>query len=84
MKSKDKILNFEAAIEELEAVTKALEAGDVSLEALLEKYKRGVLLSDYCLRQLDETKTAMDELLIETNGEIKTAALQLEEEVKRV
>lgn len=84
MEKKEKDLSFEAAVEELEAVTKALEAGDVSLEALLEKYKRGVLLSDFCLRQLDETKAAMDQVLIETGGEIETAALRLEEEIKRV
>jgi len=41
-------LDFETAIEELEALVDQMEAGDLSLEASLVAYERGVRLTRHC------------------------------------
>jgi exodeoxyribonuclease VII small subunit len=45
-------LSFEAALAELEAVVRALEAGETSLEQSLAHYERGVGLLKLCYGQL--------------------------------
>lgn len=48
--------SFEAAAAELENIVTAMEAGQMSLEASLTAYKRGVQLLQYCQQQLQEAQ----------------------------
>ncbi len=48
--------NFEAASSELEKIVAAMETGQMSLEASLEAYKRGVELLRYCQNQLQDAQ----------------------------
>ena len=45
--------NYEAAVNELEALVAQLEAGQLPLDQLLGQYKRGAELLQYCRAQLD-------------------------------
>jgi len=54
--SPDQPENFEAASSELENIVAAMEAGQMSLEASLEAYKRGVELLRYCQQQLQDAQ----------------------------
>ncbi|RPJ53877.1 MAG: exodeoxyribonuclease VII small subunit [Acidobacteria bacterium] len=65
------IKDFEAAIGELENIVKKLEEGDLPLEKSLELYERGVQLSRYCHRQLEEAERRIE--ILDERGELKPA-----------
>lgn len=47
---------FEELLTELEAIVKELEGGSLSLEDSIEKYKKGMELSNLCKQLLEEAK----------------------------
>ncbi len=56
-------VTFEASLDELEKVVKALEAGDLPLDRSLELFSRGMSLSDTCRKQLEEAETRVEALI---------------------
>ena len=48
--------DFESAIQELEHVVSEMESGKLSLEASLTAYKRGMELSAFCKKTLEEAE----------------------------
>jgi exodeoxyribonuclease VII small subunit len=60
--------SFERELEELEAVVRRLEAGDLPLEESLKLFERGVGLSDSCRRQLEEAETRVEQLVKRGRG----------------
>ena len=48
--------DFERALDELEALVQTLEAGDLSLEASLAAYERGVALYRQCQGALEQAE----------------------------
>ena len=61
--------NFESSLDELEAVVRELEAGDLPLERSLELFERGMGLSDSCRKQLEAAETRV-EMLIRKEGKL--------------
>jgi exodeoxyribonuclease VII small subunit len=57
------VQNFEAGLNELEAVVKELESGDLPLERALELFEKGVALSEACRKQLEEAETRVEILV---------------------
>ena len=47
---------FEELLTELENIVKELEGGNLSLEDSIEKYKKGMELSNLCKRLLEQAK----------------------------
>lgn len=47
---------FEELLTELENIVKELEGGSLSLEDSIEKYKKGIELSNLCKRLLEQAK----------------------------
>ncbi|MBX3618691.1 MAG: exodeoxyribonuclease VII small subunit [Rhizobacter sp.] len=45
--------NYEQALAELEALVAAMEGGQLPLDALLQNYRRGADLLNYCRERLD-------------------------------
>jgi len=64
--------SFEKSIQELEALVKELERGDLPLEKSLELFERGMKLSDQCRKQLTAAETKV-EMLIRRGGEMIAA-----------
>jgi exodeoxyribonuclease VII small subunit len=60
--------DFESAIQELEQLVEEMEAGKLSLEESLAAYKRGVALTTYCQRTLDNAEMQIKVL---ENGVLK-------------
>ena len=60
---------FESSLDELEAVVRELEAGDLPLERSLELFERGMGLSDSCRKQLEAAETRV-EMLIRKEGKL--------------
>ena len=63
--------DFEGAIAELESIVKKLEDGDLSLEASLALYERGVALSRFCHGKLEEVERRIE--ILNERGELKPA-----------
>lgn len=59
--------SFEDALAELEQLVARLERGDLSLEASLEAFERGVNLTRLCQKSLQEAEQKV-QILIEKNG----------------
>lgn len=59
-------LDFEAALEELEDLVARMEAGDLSLEASLAAFERGVKLTRHCQTALRSAELKVKQLT-ETN-----------------
>ncbi len=57
------VQNFEAGLNELEAVVKELESGDLPLEQSLALFEKGVALSEACRKQLEEAESRVEILL---------------------
>lgn len=70
------IKDFEAAIAELEGIVKKLEEGDLSLEASLVLYERGVQLSRFCHTRLEEAERRIE--VLNERGELKPASPSLQ------
>jgi exodeoxyribonuclease VII small subunit len=66
------IKDFETAIAELETIVRKLEEGDLTLEASLELYERGVHLSRYCHARLEEAERRIE--ILNERGELRPAA----------
>ena len=56
-------LNFEAGLQQLEAIVKEMEGGDLPLERALELFERGMKLSEQCRKQLEAAETRVEMLL---------------------
>ena len=63
-------LTFEAGLQQLEAIVKEMESGDLPLERAIELFERGMKLSDSCRKQLEEAETRV-EVLIKRAGEMQ-------------
>ena len=69
------IKDIETAIAELETIVKKLEEGDLTLEASLQLYERGVHLSRYCHARLEEAEHRIE--ILNERGELKPAPSSL-------
>ena len=56
MTRKTKTVDFEAALEELEAIVERLEHGDLPLEESLRQFERGVELTRSCQAALKQAE----------------------------
>ena len=62
-------INFEAALEELEALVERMETGDLSLEESLRAFERGVALTRDCQRALKDAELRV-QALTESGGDL--------------
>lgn len=60
--------DFESALKELESIVAALEAGDVSLDAALAHFERGVQLTRVCQQALAAAEHKV-EILLKDGGQ---------------
>jgi exodeoxyribonuclease VII small subunit len=72
---KDAPLSFETGLQQLEAIVKEMESGELPLERALELFERGMKLSDACRKQLEEAETRV-EILMKRAGEVHPEPLR--------
>ena len=65
-------LPFERALEELEGLVERLEAGDLSLDAAVAAYERGMALLGSCTRRLAEVERRIEILSRRADGSCQT------------
>ncbi len=61
---------FEEGLEQLEAIVKEMENGDLPLERAIELFERGMKLSEACRKQLEDAETRV-EILMKKGGEVQ-------------
>jgi exodeoxyribonuclease VII small subunit len=76
-KKQQKPLDFEAALEELEALVERMETGEASLEDSLKDFERGIELTRSCQGALAEAEQKV-EILLKKDGEPEAFATETE------
>jgi exodeoxyribonuclease VII small subunit len=66
----EKALSFEAGLERLEQIVKALEQGDLSLDRSLELFEEGMKLSGICRQQLEQAENKVEILVRKNDGKV--------------
>jgi exodeoxyribonuclease VII small subunit len=61
-------LSFEQAVAELEEIVKKLEKGELSLEESIHFFQRGVELTRYCSKKLDDAERSITMLIEGEDG----------------
>ena len=66
MTAEQGVAGLDKSLEELEALLKELESGELSLEAALERFERGVKLTRQCQQALRTAEQKVEILLRKT------------------
>ncbi len=72
------IRSFEERLDDLEAVVKELETGDLPLDKALERFEKGVELSQACRKQLEEAEKKV-EILLKKNESVEPEPFEPED-----
>ena len=64
------VKTFEQSMTELEDIVSNLEAGDITLDASLELFEKGIKLANFCQKKLDEAEKKVKVLTYSDDGEI--------------
>jgi exodeoxyribonuclease VII small subunit len=68
-------MDFEAAMEQLQATVKRLEGGELSLEQALQNFEEGVKLSRLCQKHLSAAEQRV-EILMKATGDAKDGQIE--------
>jgi len=66
----DNELSFEKALSELEEIVRKLEKGELTLDDSIRHFQKGVELTKYCNKVLDEAERSITMLLEGEDGQI--------------
>jgi len=61
-------ITYEEAVAELEEIVKKLEKGELTLDESISCFQRGVELTKYCSKKLDEAERSITMLIEGENG----------------
>ena len=75
MEKKKQKQSFEDAIDELENIVGELEKGELSLEESIEFFQKGIELSKYCSKKLDEIEKKISVLIDNGQNEVSEEIL---------
>ena len=71
-------MSFEEALEELEAIVRALEDGKGKLEEAISAYERGAQLKVHCEKKLKEAQSKVEKISLDEDGEAVVRPADLE------
>lgn len=74
----EKELTFEEAIENLEKIVGDLESGELPLDKSVENFKKGMELSNYCNKLLDDAEKTISILVEQKDGSVKEEKFDIE------
>ena len=67
---KEKAKSFEEAVKELENIVAQLEKGELQLDDSIEIFQKGIELSRFCSRKLDEAEKKITVLIEDEKGNL--------------
>lgn len=73
-------VSFEEALKELEEIVGKLEAGELSLDASLRLFEKGVKLTKFLRKELEKAEKKIDILLKDEDGKIEAQPFELQDE----
>ena len=76
----DSQISFEDALRELDETVSALEAGQISLDEMLQLSQRGMALADLCDSKLSEVEATLEQLVATSGGELVTQPIAWDDE----
>lgn len=62
--------SFEKAVTELEEIVKKLEKGELTLDESIDCFQRGIELTKYCSKRLDEAERSITMLVEGMDGKV--------------
>ena len=71
-------LTFEEAMEHIEQLVRVMEAGNATLDEMLESFAKGVKLAHYCQEYLDAAEKHIERIISTTEGTIERRPLHTE------
>lgn len=71
---------YEDALKELESIVQRLEQADIPLEDSLKLFEKGVKLSRFCAKKLDEAEKKVEILMKDKEGILKPQPFDVKEE----
>lgn len=71
-------LSFEDSLKELEEIVRALESGNISLDASITSYERGAQLKAHCETKLREAKERVEKITISPDGRATATEITIE------
>ncbi len=72
--------DFEAALERLEEIVKALEGGEIALEGSLELFEEGIRLSRLCHGKLEQAERRVELLLKDASGQVRAVDFEADDD----
>lgn len=76
--SEENVKTFEESLNELEKVAQNLERGDLSLDAAIAEFEKGMKLSKECSEKLEQAEKRINILVKNENGEIEEQKFEQE------
>lgn len=73
-------MSFEEALKELEEIVGKLEDGELSLDASLGLFEKGVKLTKFLKKELEKAEKKIDILLKDDEGKIEAKPFELQDE----
>jgi exodeoxyribonuclease VII small subunit len=67
-----KSLKFEQAMQRLDAIVEAMEAGEIGIEESISKYEEAMELAAHCRKILDESEQRIKKIQLDAAGKVKT------------
>lgn len=76
METKKPEKSYEKAIEQLENIVKQLEKNELSLDELVNLFQKGIKLSGFCSKRLDEVERKISILMEDEDGNLKEKSFE--------
>jgi len=73
-------MKFEEAMDELERIVGQMEEGGLTLEDNIDKFERGIRLSQACAKQLEKAELKVEKLTRTASGEIEVVPFEDEKD----
>ena len=77
-----KTMTFEASLERLEEILRALESGDATLDGMLKLYEEGIGLIRACNEKLEAAEQSVKMLQLGANGNVDLVDFEKAEDDK--
>ncbi|MGE0481584.1 MAG: exodeoxyribonuclease VII small subunit [Phycisphaerae bacterium] len=71
-----KSLKFEDAMQRLDAIVEAMEAGEIGIEESIARYEEAMELAAHCRRVLDEAELRIQRIQLESTGQLKVGPFE--------
>lgn len=76
MSKSGKRLKFEEAMQRLDAIVEAMEAGEIGVEESIAKYEEAMSLAAHCRQILDEAEQRIQKIQLDAAGKPQVTAFE--------